>query len=274
MFTWYPNKKIGLALGGGVVLGAAHVGVLKAINELGIQVDYIAGTSIGAFVAALYAFGKPWYDLEKIAVDLEWIDTASLALSQYGLLSNEKLGEIVRNLIGDVGFHEAKIPLGMVASDVVNGERMMLTEGSVADAVMASSCIPGIFKPVNIRGEMLIDGGLLENVPIMVASEMGAEIIIAVDLFTASHSHRTPDNLIDLLLNTYYSAMRNAARPYNEYADVLITPDLSEFNLVNTDQIPAIIQTGYLAALEKLAPLGTKQKKTGTHVQPNAELGR
>jgi NTE family protein len=262
MTGWDPNKKVGLALGGGVVLGAAHIGVLQAIKELDIRVDFVTGTSIGAFVAALYAFGKPWEILEKIAIDLEWIDMAGLALSQYGLLSNYKLGEIVRNIIGDVGFQDALIPLGMVASNVVTGDRVMLTEGNVAESVMASSCIPGIFKPIDIHGEMLIDGGLLENVPIMLTREMGAETIIAVDLFTASHSHRTPDNLVDLLLNTYYSAMRNAARPYNQYADVVITPDLSDFNLVSTDQIPAIIQKGYLAAREKLAPFARRLKKT------------
>lgn len=256
MSGWDSNKKVGLALGGGVVLGAAHIGVLQAMEELDIHVDYVAGTSIGAFVAALNAFGKTWQDIQQIAMDLEWIDMASLALSQYGLLSNEKLGTIMRNIIGDVRFNQATIPLGMVASDVVTGERVGLTRGRVADAVMASSCIPGIFKPVKIRGKMLVDGGLLENVPIMLAKEMGAETIVAVDLFTASHSRREPDNLIDLLLNTYYSAMRNAARPYNEFADVVITPDLSDFNLLNTDQIPDIIEVGYRAARQKLTRSG------------------
>ncbi len=246
------KKKIGLALGGGVVLGAAHIGVLQAIKELGIRIDIITGTSIGAFVAALHAFGKPWYDIEEVAMNLEWIDTAGLALSQYGILSNYKLGEIVRNIIGDVTFRDANVQLGIVASDVVTGDRVKLTQGNVAGSVMASSCIPGIFTPVTIDGAMLVDGGLLENVPIMLAREMGAEAIIAVDLFTASHSRRVPENLVDLLLNTYYSAMINASRPYNRYADLLITPDLSEFNLLGTDQIPAIIQTGYLAARDKL----------------------
>lgn len=252
MIDWKQNKKIGLALGGGVVLGAAHVGVLQALDELDIKIDYVSGTSIGAFVAALYAFGMPWYDIEEIAMDLDWLDTAGLSLSQYGLLSNHKLGEIVRNIIGDVRFSQAKIPLSMVASDVVTGEKVMLTNGNVAEAVMASSCIPGIFNPVKINDNLLIDGGLLENVPVMLSREMGAELIIAVDLFTASHSHHKPDNLIDLLLNTYYSAMRNAARPYNQFADVVIAPDLSEFNLIGTDQIPAIIQIGYTAALKEL----------------------
>ncbi len=247
------KKKIGLALGGGVVLGAAHIGVLQALQEMEIDVDIVTGTSIGAFIAALYAFGKPWDVIESIARDLEWVDMASLALSQYGLLSNHKLGEIMHDFIGDVRFDEARIRLGMVASDVVTGERVRLTEGQVGEAVMASSCIPGIFAPVNIAGSMLIDGGLLENVPIMLAHEMGADRIIAVDLFTASHSRRTPDNLIDLLMNTYYAAMRYAARPYNEFADVVITPDLSEFSLLNTNQIPALTKAGYLAAKEQLA---------------------
>jgi NTE family protein len=247
------KKKIGLALGGGVVLGAAHIGVLQALEEMDIEVDIITGTSIGAFIAALYAFGKTWDVIESIAIDLEWIDMASLALSQFGLLSNYKLGEIMHNIIGDVCFDEAKIPLGMVASNVVTGERVRLIEGEVGESVMASSCVPGIFTPVNIGGTMLIDGGLLENVPIMLAREMGADRIIAVDLFTASHSHRAPENLIDLLMNTYYSAMRYAARPYNEFADVVITPDLSEFNLVNTDQIPALTLAGYNAAKAQLA---------------------
>ncbi len=250
------GRKTGLALGGGVVLGAAHIGVLRAIEEANILVDYVTGTSVGALIAALYAFGKPLEEIEKIAKDLEWVDTASLAISQYGLLSNQKLGSIVRGILGDVNFSDAKIPLGMVASDVVSGERVRLTRGKVADAIMASSCIPGIFNPIRIRGKMLIDGGLLENVPILMAREMGAERIIAVDLFTASHSHRVPDNLVDLLLNTYYSAMRNAARPQNKFADVLITPDLSEFNLLNTDQIPALIQAGYDAAVETLKNKG------------------
>ncbi|GAP21814.1 patatin-like phospholipase family protein [Leptolinea tardivitalis] len=253
MAKWDSSKKVGLALGGGVVLGAAHVGVLRAIHELGIKVDIVTGTSIGAFVAALYAFDKSWDQIEQIAMDLEWIDTAGLALSQYGLLSNQKLGVIVRNLIGDVKFSDSKIKLGMVASDVVTGERVKLTRGNVAEGVMASSCIPGVFNPVHIKSKLLIDGGLLENVPIMLAREMGAETIIAVDLFTASHSHRAPDNLVDLLLNTYYSAMINAARPYNQYADWLITPDLSEFNLLNTDQIPALIHTGYRTAMKMLS---------------------
>ena len=147
MSELFQGKKVGLALGGGVVLGASHVGVLQAITELEIPISYITGTSIGAFVAALYAFGMPWYDIEEVAMDLEWVDTAALSLSQFGLLSNHKLGEIVRNIIGDVRFQDAKIPLGMVASDVVNGEKVMLTQGNVAEAVMASSCIPGILNP-------------------------------------------------------------------------------------------------------------------------------
>jgi NTE family protein len=258
------QPKTGLVLGGGVVLGAAHIGVLQAVDELDIHVDCVTGASIGAFIAALYAYGKLWDQIEDISMQLEWVDTASLTLSQYGLLSNQKLGEIVRNIIGDVEFSEAGIPLAVVASDVVTGERVPLSSGNVAQAVMASSCIPGVFTPIEIGGRMLIDGGLLENVPVTLARELGAGRIIAVDLFTASHSHRKPDNLVDLLLNTYYSAMRNVVRPDLATADIVIAPDLSRFNLIETDQIPAIIATGYETAMSalKASPLLPKLRQT------------
>lgn len=98
------NKKIGLALGGGAVLGAAHIGVLRALEEFDISASYIAGTSIGAFVSAFYAFGKRWHEIEKIASDLKWLDVSGISLSRFGLLSNEKLGDLISEHIGDVTF--------------------------------------------------------------------------------------------------------------------------------------------------------------------------
>ncbi|HDP97696.1 MAG TPA: patatin, partial [bacterium] len=160
------KNKIGLALGGGAVLGAAHIGVLKAMEELDIPVHFVAGTSIGALVAALYAFGKDYKQIEKIAAELDWLDVSGLSLSQYGLLSNKKLGKIINKAIGDVDFEDARIPLAMIATDISHGKEVVLKQGNVATAVMASTCIPGIFIPVEIEGKLLVDGGVVENVPI------------------------------------------------------------------------------------------------------------
>jgi len=145
-------KKIALALGGGAVLGAAHVGVLRALTELDITVSMISGTSIGAFIASLYAFGKSWQEIRDIVYDLDWLDMTSLALSQYGLLSNRKIAGIVVALLGDKNIEEAPIPLSIVATDIGTGKKVILAKGDVALAVMASSCIPGLFKPVEWGG--------------------------------------------------------------------------------------------------------------------------
>lgn len=158
-------KKIGLALGGGAVLGAAHVGVLRALDEQNIKINYITGTSIGALVAALFAFGKTWKEIELIALELKWLDITSITLSKYALLTNEKLGELLIKHIGNRNIEDSEIPLAFITTDISNGEKIVLNKGPVTTAVMASTCIPGIFKPIEIDGKMLVDGGIAENVP-------------------------------------------------------------------------------------------------------------
>ena len=241
------KNKIGLALGGGAVLGAAHIGVLKAMEELDIPVHFVAGTSIGALVAALYAFGKDYKQIEKIAAELDWLDVSGLSLSQYGLLSNKKLGKIINKAIGDVDFEDARIPLAMIATDISHGKEVVLKQGNVATAVMASTCIPGIFIPVEIEGKLLVDGGVVENVPISPLKDMGANTIIGVDL-NAKTVFKKPENIIGVLLNTLDITLLNATKLQTEQADILITPDLSEFNLIDADQMNDLIEIGYSEA--------------------------
>lgn len=244
-------KKTGLALGGGAVLGAAHVGVLRALTELHITVSMVSGTSIGAFIAALYAFGKSWQEIRDIALGLDWLDMSGPVLSQYGLLSNRKFGALVTELLGEKDIRDSLIPLSMVATDIGKGSKVVFSEGNVAAAVMASSCIPGIFRPVECSGALLVDGMLMENVPVSPLLENGAEPVICVDLL-ACHEFKKPDNIIGLLLNAFYSAITNTTALQVAAADLCISPDLSGFSLINTGQIPAIMEAGYLAALPVL----------------------
>ncbi len=183
------NIKVGLALGGGAVLGAAHIGVLNALEEYGISVNYVAGTSIGALIAAFLAFGKGWQEITEIVKDLNWLDISGISLSQFGLLSNKKLGRLIIENLGDVNFNEAFIPIAMVAMDISTGEKIVLKKGSLAAAIMASTCIPDIFVPVEINGKLLVDGGIVENVPVTTLKDMGADMIIGVDL-NAKHTHK------------------------------------------------------------------------------------
>ncbi|MDZ7797262.1 MAG: patatin-like phospholipase family protein [Candidatus Marinimicrobia bacterium] len=129
MKKFKKNKKIGLALGGGAVLGAAHIGVLKAIEELDIPIHCIAGTSIGAFVAAFYANGKGWEEIRDIAMDLKWLDLSGLSLSKLGLLSNEKMGKFVEKHLGRSTIEDANIPLAMIATNIASGEKIVLQKG-------------------------------------------------------------------------------------------------------------------------------------------------
>ena len=250
------DKKIGLALGGGAILGAAHIGVLKVLEENNIKSCILAGTSIGAFIATLYAFGIPPQEIETIALDLNWLDVSGFSLSQFGLLSNEKLGETLKQTVGDVQFEDAGISLAVVATDVGNGKKGILREGGVATAIMASACVPGIFIPVEINDRMLVDGGLVENVPISPLREMGAEMIVGVDI-NAKRKYRKPEDIIDVLANSIDIAIDNATRIQTDKADVLITPELTAYTRTDTGKVRDLIKEGYDAAHLILTEMGS-----------------
>ena len=248
---WRKEKKTGLALGGGAVLGAVHVGVLKALEEKKIRIDCISGTSIGAVVASLYAFRVHIDEIEKISKELKWLDITKVSLSKFGLLGNDKLGDLLVEHIGNKNIEEADIPLRIIATDISSGEKVVLEKGNLADAVRASACIPGIFKPVEIDGKMLVDGGIVEHVPVTPLKEMNADKIIAVQLLVHQAAKR-PDHIIEILLNTFEFMVNNISKPHLKDVDILIKPDLSDFDKVNTNQIDALISKGYNEAMSHL----------------------
>ncbi len=245
------REKTALALGGGAVLGAAHIGVLKALEEADIQIDYIAGTSIGAFVAAFYAFGISLKEIEEIALKLKWLDISKISLSPYGLLSNNKLGKLIHKYIGNKKIEEAGIPLSMIATDISNGDKVILDQGPLADSVMASTCIPGIFKPVKIDNMLLVDGGIVENVPFKTCREAGASYVIGVDL-NARHTYEQPDNILDVILNSFHFVFQQQSDLQSEHADLVIKPDLSAFNRSDINQVERLIEKGYSDTKEQL----------------------
>ncbi len=245
------KKKIGLALGGGAVLGAVHVGVLQAIKEYDIKLEAISGTSIGAFIAALYACGKTPMEIQKIAEKLSWFDITTISLSQLGLLSNSKFKKVIGETINKATFEQTEIPLAMVAADILTGEKVVLKSGDIATAVMASTCIPGVFVPVEHENRLLVDGGIMENVPVSPLKDLGADYIIGVDLF-AKHSYKKPRHLVELLVNTLDITIMNVSNLQTREADVVITPDLSHFNLIDINQVKDLIRIGYREARKAL----------------------
>ena len=246
--------KVAVAFGGGAVLGAAHVGVLKALIEHGFDIQAVSGTSIGSMIASLYAFDHNPEKVEELAIELSWKDITTFSFSKYGLLSNDSLGSWVKEHIGDVQIEDASIPLHIVATDIENGEKLFLNKGSLATAIQASTCIPGLFRPVEWEGKMLVDGGIVENVPISPLSKSEDLKIIAIDL-NAKQQYAKPSNVVDVLVNSFHFTLATRAVMQAEKADILISPDLSAFNRYDPKQSKALIKKGYETAIEALKDL-------------------
>lgn len=245
-------NKLGVALGGGAAFGAAHIGVLKAFEELEIQPDYISGTSIGAFVAAHYAFGTSLEELEDIGVDLDWLDITGFKLSAMGLLSNERLGKGVIEQIGEVTIEESKIPLCMISTNICTGKKIVLKKGPLHKAVMASTCLPGVFVPVEWDDMLLVDGVLCENVPVSPLREMGAEDVIAVDL-TTNRKYKCPEDIIDVMTNTFDIGLNNMIQEQLEDDQTtLIQIELTAYNKADTGKAENLIREGYEATMNAL----------------------
>lgn len=249
-----PNtyKKLGVALGGGAAYGAAHIGVLKAMKELNIRAEFVSGTSIGAYVAAHIAFGTPVEDLKEVGMELDWLDITGLKLSKLGLLSNERLGENVIDQIGEKDIKDADIPLAMISTNICTGERVVLDSGPLHKAVMASSCLPGVFVPVEWEDMLLVDGVLCENVPISPLRKMGAEDVIAVDL-TTNRKYKCPEDIIDVMTNTFDIGLNNMIREQlDSDQTILIQPELTAYNKADTGKAENLIMEGYEAAMQVL----------------------
>jgi NTE family protein len=245
------SPTLGLALSGGAVLGSVHIGVLKALDEAGVRVTHMAGTSMGALISSLYAFGLSGAEIEAIADDLRWPQLTSLAPSKLGFLSQDKLQGALRAHLGDVRLEDAPRPLALVALDISTGEKVVMTKGNLATAATASASFPGIFVPVEREGRLLVDGGLLENLPLTPLREWGMDRIVAVDAYLGMSFHR-PGNIMELLTNAMRMILANSARTEVREGDILITPDLHGFSPTQLKDIPLLVEVGYKAAWERM----------------------
>jgi NTE family protein len=181
-----PVPKIGLALSGGGARGLAHIGVLKVLERQGIAIDLLAGTSMGGMVAAAYAAGlTPEYmeqEALRMASPRRLLSLADPTLPRRGLFEGQKITEYLADRLGECTFKDLRCPLRLMAVDLEGNRAVILDKGRVTDAVRATIALPGLFKPVEREGELLVDGGLLDNIPAGVVREMRADIVIAVDV--------------------------------------------------------------------------------------------
>lgn len=219
---------IGLVLGGGAARGFAHIGVIQALEEAGIRPDLVVGTSAGSVVAALYASGKNGSDLQKVAQSM---DEASLSDWRFpffkpGVLKGEALARFISAQVGGRQIQDMPLRLGVVATDLHSGQGVLFQRGDTATAVRASSAIPAVFQPVLISGREYVDGGLVAPVPVQFARQMGAQLVIAVDISDAPQDSGALDTFQILMQTFSIMGKRINAFELSE-ADVVVKPQLN-----------------------------------------------
>ncbi len=245
-------KKIGLALSGGGVRGAAHVGVLRILEREGIRPDCVVGVSAGSIVGAGYCAGMSVAKMEEIALNLQWSKLGRIVRPRLGFFDSQRLESYVTELIGDLQFAELSIPFAAVAADILTGQLVILREGSVAQAVRASCALPGIFTPVERGDQLLVDGGVINNLPVSVAREMGADYVIAVDLLPLPPTRRArPQNLFEMWALSFYTLLR-VTHAEGKDADCLITPAVGSYGTFEFSKIEEVLKKGVEAAEAKI----------------------
>ncbi|MFT9847905.1 patatin-like phospholipase family protein [Aneurinibacillus sp. REN35] len=238
---------IGLALGAGGARGFAHIGVLEVLEEHGIVPVYLSGSSMGSLVASLYASGFTPQMMEKLAVHLKrkhWLD---FCVPGMGFVTGEKLRHLVKLLTRGKNIEELERPLSIVATDLVSGERVIFTEGPVYEAVRASVSIPGIFVPHKLGTRLLVDGGVVDRVPIEMVRTMGSELTIGVDVSLAP-SNSPVRTFFDVIFQTIDVMEREIFLHRTVHADIMVRPDVGRFSSTSFTNIDEIIEEGRKAA--------------------------
>ncbi|MBX3609939.1 MAG: patatin-like phospholipase family protein [Hydrogenophaga sp.] len=220
--------RVGLALGGGAARGFAHIGVIQELERAGVRPDMVAGTSAGSLVAALYASGMTGTELERKALQMQEAEIAdwSLPILGRGLLRGEALQRYVRRSVDNRLIEDMALPLGILATDLHSGRGVLFRRGDTGMAVRASSSVPGVFSPVSIAGTEYVDGGLVAPVPVRQARDMGAEVVVAVDISSAPEGN-TASGSLEVLLQTFAIMGQNINRHELVGADVVVRPALN-----------------------------------------------
>ncbi|RMF88362.1 MAG: patatin family protein [Nitrospinota bacterium] len=242
------RKTVGLALGGGAARGIAHIGVLKALTQAHIPIDFLAGTSSGSLIAACYAAGMPVEYMIERALQTHWRLLTRLSLQKTGLSSGEKLSAFLHSLLDHKHFADLQIPLAVVTTDLYSGEAYLIQSGEVEVAVRASCSVPGIFPPVSLHGKLLVDGGLVNNVPVDVVRQMGADIVIGVDVNEYSDSSQNLDNLFTIVLRSLNILMQQHVRRVLQEADVVLLPPAARFSPLDLNHVAEMVALGEEAA--------------------------
>lgn len=251
-----PKKipKLGLALGGGAARGFAHIGVLQVLEEEGIKPSLVVGTSAGSVVASFYASGKTGQQLQWLADTMDETQFTDWAnpFSGRGILRGEALGKYINSQLNGMKIEDMKLPLGIVATDLRTGDGILFRRGDVATAVRASSAVPSVFEPVQIAGKDFVDGGLVSPVPVRYARQMGADLVLAVDISSRPEDAKTTD-MLKVLLQTFSIMSKSISQLELTQADVVVRPALPDIGSTEFSARKKSIEAGR-AAMKQAMP--------------------
>jgi NTE family protein len=298
------RPKVGLALSGGGARGLAHIGVLKVLEEVGLPVDFIAGTSMGSIVGGLYAAGYTPDQIAKLVRQVDWQEafssTPNRRLLRYdkkvdqqylfevgldakgvelpgGLLSGYKLSALLNGICLPVAyirdFDRLPVPYRAVATDILNGDTVILAKGSLAEAMRISMAVPGVFPPYQYQGRLLVDGGLVQNLPVQTVKDMGAQVVIAVDVSTPLRTRDKLKNFIQVLDQTVAIQMIKSTQQQARLADLVIRPDLQKFASGDFDKSGEIKAAGLSAGQAMVSELKKLAAAKGISLKPYKRPG-
>ena len=240
-----PRPRVGVALGGGFARGIAHLGVLRVLDQEQIPIDYLSGTSAGALLAASYASPHTLEEIVAQAKSTRFRDFGQWRLSWMGLASNQRLEHYPRKYLGVTTFEQLRIPLAIAATDLGTGQPVYFAKGLLGPALRASCAYPGMFMPVEHEGRLLVDGFLAAPVPVDVLRKMGADVVIAV--FLEAGSDRKPSSIVDVIGLSFAILQRHADMEWRRTADLIIEPDVRDFQWDDFERTPDLIAAGEAA---------------------------
>ncbi len=242
-------QRVGLALGGGVVRGYAHLGVIAALTEAQIPIDVVSGASAGALMGALYCAGWDAEEMLRVALLLGWRSFARPCRPWRGLVTFSPLERWLRQMLGDIDIRDLKLPLAVVATDLYRGEPVVFCEGKLAPLVRASCSVPGLVAPLPRDGRLLCDGGVSDNLPVDAARALGADYVIGVNLFDPFNPK--PGHLLSIGFSALETLVRRAGGGLDD-TDCLISPDLVRSTYLRFGGRLGLIEKGRIAAEAKI----------------------
>ncbi|MFN0112232.1 MAG: patatin-like phospholipase family protein [Blastocatellia bacterium] len=255
---------VGVALGGGMARGCAHVGVLRELERHQIPIDLVVGTSVGSLIGGAYATGLSPDEIEKLATTISWSDLGRPTVSLMGFYNSERTEDYVRNNFPVTEFEQTRVPFGAVATDIQTGKMVVFTEGSIPLAIRASCAMPVFYTPVMVNGRMMVDGGLVGHIPASVARMMGADIVIAVDVNSQHLPIPPPTNMFSIMSQSLSVMGRSAVSYIYSDADIVIRPEIENIRPDDLSKAPEMIAAGEEAvrlAIPKLQKLLAPRKQ-------------